>query len=74
MDSDLFLIVGIVVAVMAFPAVISAYSAARPPRAAAIAAVVGGALMVVATVNHPGGYRAQDIPDVAVRVMDRYLK
>ncbi|MFM2354928.1 MAG: hypothetical protein RLZZ528_664, partial [Pseudomonadota bacterium] len=45
----------------------------RPPRAAAVAAVVGGALMVVALVLHPGGYQASDLPDVARRVFDRYL-
>lgn len=73
MDTDLFLILGIIVAVMAVPAVLSAYSAGRPPRAAAVAAVIGGALLVTAIGNHPGGYRLQDIPDVASRVIGRYL-
>jgi hypothetical protein len=72
-DGDLILIVGFCVAVMAVPAMLSAYSAGRPPRAAAVAAVVGGALMVLALVLHPGGYQASDLPDVARRVFDRYL-
>lgn len=73
MDTDLFLILGIIVAVMAVPAMLSAYSAGRPPRAAAVAAVIGGALLVTAIAGHPGGYRAQDVPDIAARVIDRYL-
>jgi hypothetical protein len=70
-DSDVFLIVGLVVAVMAFPAVISAFSAGKPPRAAAVAAVVGGALMLAAITTKPGGYRVEEIPDVAARVLHR---
>ena len=73
MDSDLFMVVGIVVAVMAVPAVLSAFSAGRPPRAAAVAVVVGGALIVAAVASHPGGYRADEIPSVVERVVSRYL-
>lgn len=72
-DSDLILILGLIVAGMSIPAIISAFSASRPPRAAAIAAVIGGAMVVTALSLHPGGYRMQDLPDVAVRVADRYL-
>lgn len=73
LDSDLFLILGIIVAVMAVPAVISAFSAGKPPRAAAISAVIGGVLILIAVANNPGGYRAQDVPAVAARVIDRYI-
>ena len=73
MDSDLLLVIGIVVAVMAVPAVISAFGAGRPPRAATIAAAVGGAFIVTAISMHPGGYRAQDIPGITARVIERYL-
>lgn len=73
MNTDLFLVLGIIVAVMSVPAVLSAYSAGRPPRAAAVAAVIGGVLLVIAISNHPGGYRVQDIPDVVARVIDRYF-
>jgi hypothetical protein len=73
MDTDLILIVGIIVAVLAVPALLSAFSSGLPPRGAAVAAVVGGALIVIAISLHPGGYRAQDIPDITARVIERYL-
>ncbi len=73
MDSELLLIIGVVVAVMSVPAVISAFGAGRPPRAATVAAVVGGALIVSAIAMHPGGFKAQDLPEIAARVIDRYL-
>ena len=64
-DSDLILIIGLIVAGMSVPAIISAFSASRPPRAAAISAVIGGALIIAALSLHPGGYRMQDLPDIA---------
>ncbi len=73
MDSELLLMIGLVVAVMAIPALISAFGASRPPRAAAVAAAIGGALIVIAISLHPGGFRAQDLPEIAARVIDRYV-
>lgn len=74
MDNELLLVIGCVVAFLSIPAMISAFGAGRPPRAAAIAAVVGGGLIVLAHVNHPGGFRMQDLPDIAARVVDRYVR
>ncbi len=73
MDSELLLVTGVVVAIMSIPAVISAFGAGRPPRAATITAVIGGALIVTAIATHPGGFRAQDLPAITARVIDRYL-
>lgn len=73
MDTDLLLIVGVFVALLSVPAIISAFGAGRPPRAATITAAVGGALIVLAIANHPGGYRAQELPAIAERVFDRYV-
>lgn len=72
-DPDLFLIVGILVALLTFPAMLSAYSEGRPPRAAMVAAVVGGALIIFAVANRPGGYSAPEIPKIVVQVFERYL-
>ncbi|MFN0115240.1 MAG: hypothetical protein ACKVPY_11240 [Paracoccaceae bacterium] len=73
MDTDLVLVIGIAVAALTFPAIVSAFSAGRAPRVATIAAVIGGAMIVTAVSEHPGGYRFQDLPQVVVRVADRYL-
>jgi hypothetical protein len=73
MDSDLILIAGVILAALAVPSVISAFSSGTPPRRAAVLAVAGGALIVVAAVTHPGGYSPAEIPQVVKRVADRYL-
>lgn len=74
MLSDLLFVAGLVVGVMALPAMISAFSKSEPPRAAAIAAVIGGAMVLTAISLHPGGYRAQDIPAVFGRVLGHYFR
>ncbi|MDA7428548.1 hypothetical protein PGB28_08750 [Primorskyibacter aestuariivivens] len=73
MDTDLALIIGLVVAVLAVPAIVSAMTDGRAPRAAAIAVMVGGGLMVFAVASHPGGYAISEIPEVVFRVVGRYL-
>lgn len=69
MLADILFVIGLVVAGMSVPAMISAFAKSEPPRAAAVAAVIGGALIVGAISMHPGGYRAQDIPVVVGRVL-----
>ena len=74
MDTDLALIVGIFVTALAIPGVISAFSEGRAPRAASIAFLVGGGLMVLAITQHPGGYAMADLPEVFFDVVARYIK
>ena len=74
MDSDLLLIAGLVAGLLSVPAMISAFSGGRPPRAAMVAATIGGALVLVAITTRPEGYRAQDIPEIALSVIARYLR
>ncbi len=71
MLADVLFVIGLVVAGMSLPAMISAFSKSEPPRVAAVAAVIGGALVVAAITMHPGGYRAQDIPAVVGRVLSQ---
>lgn len=71
LDSDLFLVLGVIVSAFAIPAVISAFSDSRPPRAAAIAVLVGGGLILLAFLSHPGGYTPRQIPEVFARVLAR---
>ncbi len=71
MDTDLALVVGLVVAGFAIPSIISALSDARAPRVAAIAAIVGGGLVVWAIQSKPGGYAFNELPQVFVKVIGR---
>ncbi len=73
MDTDLFFVIGIIVTVLAVPAVISAFSESRPPRAGAILFLIGGTLIVVALTQGTIGYSVPEIPDVFARVIARYL-
>ena len=73
MDPDLALIVGLCVSALAVPGIFSAIADARAPRAAAIALLVGGGLVVLAITQKPGGYAMSDLPDVFFNVIGRYL-
>lgn len=73
MDFDLFLVIGIVVGILAVPALLGAYSENRPPRAAAILFLIGGGLIATALTQAPQGYTFAEIPDLFVRVIGRYL-
>lgn len=72
-DSDLFLVMGVIVGAFAVPAVIAAFADSRPPRAAAIAVLVGGGLILLAFLSKPGGYVPGQIPEVFARVLARIL-
>ena len=73
MDTDLFLVLGSIIAILAFPALVGAYSESRPPRAAAILIMIGGGLIILAVTQHPGGYAFQELPQVLTRVIGRYF-
>jgi predicted membrane channel-forming protein YqfA (hemolysin III family) len=73
MDTDLLLIIGMVIAILAVPSVISAFSESRPPRAAAILFLIGGTLIVVALTQGTTRYSMGDLPEVLSRVIAKYL-
>ncbi len=74
MDTDLFLVIGAIIGVLAFPALLSAYSEGRPPRSAATMIMVAGGLIVLAVMNRPGGYELSDLPDAFMNVVRHYLR
>lgn len=73
METDLFFVLGTAILCLAVPAFLSAYSDERPPRAAGIMLLLGGATVLYAVTQHPGGYGIQDVPDVVVRVLGHYF-
>lgn len=74
MDPDLMLVIGLVVGGFSIPSIMGALADGRVPRAAAIAVMVSGGLIVLAIGEKPGGYQLGDIPDVFVDVVGRYIK
>ena len=72
MDPDTTLVVGMVLAVLAIPAIVSAFADGRPPRTAAITAIIAGGLMVYAINQKEGGYRFRDLPNVVYKVIGEF--
>lgn len=73
MDPDVYLTVGVICLVFSIPAVISAITDSRAPRAAAIVLLIGGGLIVLAVSQNPNGYALSDIPAAFSRVFGRLL-
>lgn len=73
MQADLFFVIGIVVLVLAVPAIVGAFSDSRPPRAGAIMVMIGAGLIALAIWQRPTGYALGDIPEVFTRVVGRLL-
>ncbi|MCF2904770.1 hypothetical protein L0666_07205 [Octadecabacter sp. CECT 8868] len=73
MDPDLMLVIGLVIGGFSIPSIMGAMADGRVPRAAAIAIMISGGLIVLAIRDRPGGYELADIPDVFVSVVGKYL-
>ncbi|KAJ54852.1 50S ribosomal protein L35 [Actibacterium mucosum KCTC 23349] len=73
MSTDIYLVVGTICGVLAFPSLLGAYSEGRPPRAAAILILIAGGLIVLALYQSPQSISLEDIPNAFVRVFSRLL-
>ncbi|MEP2715521.1 hypothetical protein [Pseudophaeobacter sp.] len=73
MDSDLALILGIFLAGLSIPSILSAMSENRPPRISALLLLSGGGLIAFAMTSRPGGYRLEQVPDVFFSVLGRFI-
>lgn len=73
MDPDLIFIIGLVLGVFSIPSILSALSDGHAPRVAAITIIASGLMVFWAVGNKPGGYDINEIPNVFVQVVARYL-
>ncbi|MEP2921859.1 MAG: hypothetical protein ABJP06_14135 [Sulfitobacter sp.] len=73
MDADLALVIGIILAGFSVPSILSALSDKRAPRAPAITILIAGGLILFAVQGKPGGYTFEQMPDVFVNVIARYM-
>ena len=73
MDTDLILVIGIILVGLAIPALLAAYSESRPPRTGSIMVLIGGVLIVVALTQHSAGYTFAELPSLFLRVVGRYV-
>lgn len=73
MDTDVYFVLGLLIAVFSIPSAISAFSDGRVPRAPAILILIGGALIVMSVNQRPGAYTFETVPDVFVQVIGRFI-
>lgn len=73
MDNDLVLVVGIILGVLSIPSILSAISDRRAPRASAITVLIAGGLILFAVQGKPGGYSLEQMPDVVMGLIARYM-
>ena len=73
MDPDLALVLGIVIGALSIPSILSAVSDRRAPRASALTILIAGALILFAIQSKPKGYALNQVPDIFVNVVARYM-
>jgi hypothetical protein len=69
MDNDLILVMGIIIAALAFPSLLNSFSTSSPPRTAALLLVVGGGMITWAVTQQPNTYSFDELPQVFMRVI-----
>jgi hypothetical protein len=62
-----------VIAALTIPSILSAVSDRRAPRASAITILIAGGLIVFAITAKPGGYSLEQVPDVVLNVVARFI-
>jgi hypothetical protein len=74
MDTDLIFVVGVFIAVLAVPAIISAFMDGRVPRAPALIVVIAALMIGYAVQARPMTYTVGGIPDAVLRVIATYTR
>ncbi|APX17066.1 MULTISPECIES: hypothetical protein [Phaeobacter] len=72
MDTDLALVLGLLLAFLAIPSLLSAASDRRTPRVSAVFLVLAVGLLLYAFSTKSGGYQIDDIPKAIFRVIGRF--
>lgn len=73
MDPDLFLTIGVVLAVLTLPSLLAAWTDGRAPRMGAIMLIAAAGLIITAVTQKPGGYSFGNLPHVMMGVVGRYV-
>ncbi|MCC5974238.1 MAG: hypothetical protein JJT81_09315 [Rubellimicrobium sp.] len=73
MTSDIYIVIGLILLVLAVPAIFSAMLEGRAPRSAAILVLVGGGLVALAVYERPNTYTLSTLPDVFMRTLGRLI-
>jgi hypothetical protein len=70
LDPDLVFVLGVGIFAMCFPLVVNAFSTSGGSlRPAALALLIGGSMIFVASSMNPGGYTLSELPDIIRRLL-----
>ncbi|MEM9425672.1 MAG: hypothetical protein AAGA06_03130 [Pseudomonadota bacterium] len=67
--TDLIMCLGVLAVFLAFPAAVGSFSRGAPPRAALLSLMIGGGMIVYANASRPGGYSAEEMPGLFMKVL-----
>lgn len=73
MDTDLFLTIGIILAILTIPSLLAGWTEGRLSRPGAIILIASIVLLVFAATQKPGGYSFNEIPHVMLGVVGRFI-
>lgn len=74
MDPDLFLTLGLCLAILTVPMYLSALADSRSPRLAIFCALIAAACLAFALNQRPGGYTLAEVPSVVIDVLASLVK
>jgi len=74
MDSDVYLVSGVILLALSAPSFLNAFTHGRRPRMAIILATFGVGLIVFAANQRIGGYTIHDVPPAFVRVFGQFWR
>lgn len=74
MSFDVTLVIGVILAVLAIPAIVSAKAAGRSPRRADIVVMIAGGLIVIAATQSGDGLQFADIPRAFAEVIRSIIR
>lgn len=72
-EPDILVALGIFLLVLSVPSLIAAMIDRRPPRVAALTAIVAAGILVYTVQTNPGVYSLRDVPDVFIRVAAKFI-
>ena len=73
-QSDVYLVVGIVIAALAIPSLLGAFADRRMPRIALILLLIAVVLIGLAMYRQPGVYTLTEVPNAFVRVIAAVIR
>lgn len=73
MDADLILVLGMLLAFMSIPAMVSAWSDSRPPRLPALTILIAAGLIFFAFNLKPDGYTLAEVENAFYSVVARVI-